>query len=106
MTHIVELAFPDDTKPFHMFTDACQIGHGVVVVQWDNNQTYRIVAMYSQCHNPAEQALHITELDCSAANFGFHKCRLLLLGHKVHLYTDSIALRYVFNKPTLSPKLT
>jgi hypothetical protein len=29
-----------------------------------------------------------------------------LLGHKVHLYTDSIALRYVFNKPTLSPKLT
>jgi hypothetical protein len=105
-TDIVELAFPDDTKPFHMFTDACQIGRGVVVVQWDDNQRYHIVAMYSQRHNPAEQALHITELECSAANFGFHKCRLLLLGRKVHLYTDSIALRYVFNKPTLSPKLT
>jgi hypothetical protein len=44
---IVQLAFTDDTKPFHMFTDACQIGLGVVVVQWDDRQKYNIVALYS-----------------------------------------------------------
>ena len=55
------LAFPDFTKPFHIYTDASNIALGAVIMQED-----RPLAFYSRKMNDAQQKYTTGEQECTA----------------------------------------
>ena len=60
------LAHPDFTKPFHLQTDASNVGLGAVLLQSDDNDQLRPIAYISRSLTKSEQNYSTTKKELLA----------------------------------------
>ena len=91
------LAHPDETRPYHLFTDASRVGLGAVLSQEGDETTGFLhpVEFASRVVRGAEVRYSVPELDCLAVVWALRKFRHLVLGTALTVYTDHAALRQV-----------
>ena len=83
---------PDLTKPFQLWTDACERGFGAVLEQKTVEGDRHPIAYASRATNEAEHKYAPTELEVAALVFALEHFQVYLLGNKVTVYTDHQAL--------------
>lgn len=92
------LIFPDPNKQYHVFTDASDIGIGVVLSQEDEEGMERPVCFLSRKLKPAEVRYPVVERELLAVIYALQKLRRYLLDKTFILFTDNTAVRYLFAK--------
>jgi hypothetical protein len=95
------LAYPQCDREFTLYTDASDVGLGVVLSQHDDNGIERVVAYASRSLRPRERNYATTEKEALAIHYGTQYFRLYLLGVKFTITTDPNALRWL---NTIEPK--
>ncbi|CAB4036075.1 Hypothetical predicted protein, partial [Paramuricea clavata] len=95
------LAYPQFDREFTLYTDASDVGLGVVLSQYDDNGIERVVAYASRSLTPRERNYATTEIEALAIHYGTQYFRLYLLGRKFTIVTDHNALRWL---NTIKPK--
>ena len=95
------LAYPKFDREFTLYTDASDVGLGVVLSQHDDSGTERVVAYGSRSLTPRERNYATTEKEALAIHYGTQYFRLYLLGRKFTIVTDHNALRWL---NTIEPK--
>ena len=91
------IAYPDNSKPFILHTDASNEGIGGTLSRIKKDGLEHPIAFISRSLNPAERNYSTTEKVLLAAQLCMHKLRHLLFGQRFDLYTDHQALRSIFN---------
>ena len=89
LENTANLAFPDSSKPYHLYVDASQYAIGATLNQDDSNGRLRIIACCSKKLNQAEQNYPTQEKELLALHYVLGHWRHYLLGPKVYVYTDS-----------------
>ena len=95
------LAYPKFDREFTLYTDASDVGLGVVLSQHDDSGTERVVAYGSRSLTPRERNYATTEKEALAIHYGTQYFRMYLLGRKFTIVTDHNALRWL---NTMEPK--
>ena len=86
------LTFPDGSKMFTVYTNACGTGLSAVLMQEG-----RVVA-YGGRQLKAHEKNYLThDLELAAIIFALKSWRHYLLGEKFELYTDHKSLKYLFS---------
>ena len=93
--------YPDNSKPFLLYTDASTTGLGAVLAQAEGKDEY-VVAYASRTLSPAERNYGITELECLAVIWGVKYFRQYLYGTSFTIITDHSALKWLLNSSTES----
>jgi len=88
----VVLAFPDFQKPFHLRTDASEVGCGAVLYQKDHNGRELPISFISRSLSKAERNYHAAERECLCIIWALKKYEHYLDGIPFHLETDNRAL--------------
>lgn len=89
------LAYPKFDREFTLYTDASDVGLGVVLSQRDDNGVDRVIAYGSRSLTPRERNYATTEKEALAIHYGTQHFRLYLLGRKFKIVTDHSALRWL-----------
>ena len=92
------LAHPDFTKPFHLQTDASNVGLGAVLLQSDDNDQLRPIAYISRSLTKAEQNYSTTEKEFLAIVWAFHRFHPYLHGSNTSVETDHQPLLSLIKK--------
>jgi transposase InsO family protein len=85
----VLLAFPNFSKPFHVYTDASDNQLGAVIMQED-----KPLAFYSRKLNSAQRRYTVTERELLSIVETLREFRNILLGQKLIVHTDHKNLTY------------
>ena len=95
------LAYPKFDREFTLYTDASDVGLGVVLSQRDDSGLERVIAYGSRSLTPRERKYATTEKEALTIHYGTQYFRLYLLGRKFTIVTDHNALRW---PNTMEPK--
>jgi transposase InsO family protein len=98
------LRLPDFTKTFCVYTDASKVGLGAVLAQSYGNEDLPVLFI-SRKLQAAERNYSTTEQELLAVVFACKHLRRFLLGTHFTLYSDHLALKFLFNKPDPLPRL-
>jgi len=90
------LAFPDFERPFHVATDASDVGLGAVLYQLDDGGRARPIQFLSRTLLGAEKNYTVTEREGLAIVTAVGRFRHFLLGRCFTLVTDHAALKHIF----------
>uniref|UniRef100_A0A914DN60 RNA-directed DNA polymerase n=1 Tax=Acrobeloides nanus TaxID=290746 RepID=A0A914DN60_9BILA len=98
---------PNYDAPFHLFTDASQIGQASTLLQIDDiTKCYYVVAFFSRLLTDPEKRLPATHNELGAIVRSLRHFRGLLYLAKIIIHTDHKPLIYLFNKASTSAKLS
>lgn len=100
------LALYDHTAETQLHTDASQIGLAGILLQRKDSLPFRPVAYFSRQTTPDEQKFHAFELETLAVVCSLGKFRVYLLGIQFTIFTDCHALRTIFTKRDLVPRIS
>ncbi|XP_050908886.1 uncharacterized protein LOC127122625 [Lathyrus oleraceus] len=95
---------PDWSLPFEIMCDASDLAVGAVLGQ-RKDKLLHVIYYASHVLNPAQMNYATTEKELLAVVYAFDKFRSYLLGSKVIVYTDHVALKYLFAKQESKPRL-
>ncbi|CAN6547374.1 unnamed protein product [Malus baccata var. baccata] len=95
---------PDWSLPFELMCDASNYALGAVLGQRKDKRPHAIYYA-SRTLNDAQLNYSTTEKELLAVVFALDKFRSYLLGTKVIIYTDHVALKYLFTKKEAKPRL-
>ncbi|KAJ9541590.1 LOW QUALITY PROTEIN: hypothetical protein OSB04_028096 [Centaurea solstitialis] len=95
---------PDWDQPFEIMCDASDYAVGAVLGQRKNNH-FQPICYASRTLNDAQENYTTTEKELLAFVFAIEKFRSYLVLSKIIVYTDHSALKYLFAKPDVKPKL-
>lgn len=87
-------AFPNFALPFHLYTDASDLGLGAVLAQVQNNRE-RAIAYESRTLNASEKRHSATKKECLAVVWALKKFRPYLLCNHFHVLTDHHSLQWL-----------
>ena len=96
------LTFPDYNSPFHVFSDASNVGLGAVLMQRVTGK-FHPIAYASRALSPAERRYHTTDREMLAAVWALRHFRDIIQGYKVTLWTDHNPLTSMFNPSFKDP---
>jgi hypothetical protein len=83
------LSFPDYGRKCFLFTDASKYQIGAVVIQKNDDGTWRApIAFFSKKMNPAQQKYTVMEQELLSIVESLKFFRTMLLGHLIVIYTD------------------
>lgn len=99
------LAYPDHTKDFFLYTDACGKGLGAALMQYDVRNKLQPLAYASRTLNKAESNYSTTHLEALAVVWALRHFRDIIYGYNIHVRTDHAAVVELFNTKTLTGKL-
>lgn len=97
MTSAPVLAIPNGKSKFEVYTDACIVGLGAVLMQ-----NGRAIAYASWQLKPHERNYATHDLELVAIVFALKIWRHYLLGEKFELFTDHKPLKYLFSQKDLN----
>ena len=97
LTSAPVLAVPDGKSKFEVYTDACIVGLGAVLMQ-----NGRVIAYASRQLKPHEKNNATHDLELLAIVFALKIWRHYLLGEKFELFTDHKPLKYLFSQKDLN----
>ncbi|WZZ77549.1 hypothetical protein YC2023_098121 [Brassica napus] len=95
---------PNWDLPFEIMCDASDYAVGAVLGQKKDGKTH-VIYYASQTLNDAQMRYATTEKEMLAIVFAFQKFRSYLVGSKVIVYTDHVALRHLLAKKDAKPRL-
>ena len=95
---------PDWSLPFEIMCDASDYAVGAVLGQ-TKDKKHHAIAYASKTLMGAQLNYATTEKDLLAAIFAIDKFRSYLVGAKVIIYTDHVALKYFLTKKDTKPRL-
>ncbi|CAN6677798.1 unnamed protein product [Malus baccata var. baccata] len=95
---------PDWSIPFELMCDASDYALGAVLGQNKNKQPH-VIYYASRTLNNAQLNDSTTEKELLAVVFALDKFRSYLIGTKVIVFTDHVALKYLFTKKEAKPRL-
>ncbi|CAL2255753.1 unnamed protein product [Prunus armeniaca] len=95
---------PDWDLPFEIMCDASDYAVGAVSGQ-RRNKSLLVIYYASRSLNDAHQNYTTTEKELLAVIFSLDKFRPYLIGAKVIVYTDHLALKYLLSKKDAKPRL-
>ena len=98
------LAFPDFERDFTLCTDASATGLGAVLMQPDKHGKMRAIAYASRLLNKAELNYAVTHKEALAVVWALRHFRDLILGFRIHVFTDHYAVTELFNGHSLTGK--
>ncbi len=84
------------SRDFILYTDASVFGIGAVLMQKDSLCKHRVLAYASRLLNKAEQNYEVTKRESFAVIWALRHFRELILGYKIHVYTDNYAVTETF----------
>ena len=91
------IVLPDGSKTFIVYTDACGIGLGIVLMQEGR------VICYGGRQLKAQEKNYLThDLELAAIIFALKSWRHYLFGERFELYTDHKSLKYLFSQKDLN----
>ncbi len=100
------LQFPDWNRPFHIATDASQLGIGAVLFQPDPETNHmQPVAYAGRSFSRAEKNYEVTRQELVALAWGIHHFDCYLRGKPFHAYTDHAPITGLLKKRDLSGQL-
>ncbi|CAN6562526.1 unnamed protein product [Malus baccata var. baccata] len=95
---------PDWSTPFELMCDASDYAIGAVLGQRKNKLPH-VIYYASRTLNDAQLNYSTTEKELLAVVFALDKFRSYLIGTKVIVFTDHAALKYLFTKKEVKPRL-
>ncbi|RDX70206.1 Retrovirus-related Pol polyprotein from transposon 17.6, partial [Mucuna pruriens] len=100
------LQAPNWDLPFELMCDASNSALGAVLGQRARvGQPVHVIAYASRTMDPAQQNYTTTKMELLAIVFILDKFRSYLLGSKIIMFSDHVALRYLLKKPDAKPRL-
>ncbi len=99
------LQFPNNKKPFTLYTDASLLGLGAVLMQPYSRSKPGAITYASRSLNHAEGNYAVTHLESLAIVWALRKFRDLIYGYPVIVYTDHLPVTYLFKDKQLSGHL-
>jgi transposase InsO family protein len=91
------LAFPDFTRPFHVCTDASNVGIGAVLSQFDG-KLERVICYASRALTEREKKFDPFEKEALGCVWATRKFKSYIFASKFVLHTDHQALKNIFNR--------
>ncbi|GKB36650.1 reverse transcriptase domain-containing protein [Tanacetum coccineum] len=95
---------PNWNLPFKLMCDTSDFALGAVLGQ-KNGKNFHPIYFASKTLNPAQQKYTITEKEIMAVVFAFDKFRSYLILSKTIVHTNHSALRHLFKKQDVKPRL-
>ena len=95
---------PNWEQPFEIMCDASNFAVGAVLGQRKEGKPY-IIYYASKLLDEAQINYTTTEKELLAIVYAFNKFRAYLVGHKVIVYSDHAALKYLLSKKDAKPRL-
>uniref|UniRef100_A0A914HZ71 RNA-directed DNA polymerase n=1 Tax=Globodera rostochiensis TaxID=31243 RepID=A0A914HZ71_GLORO len=100
------LRFPDYTKPFHIFTDASNVGQGGALMQKDEeSKAFHAVAYCSRTLSASERKWPTVQVELGAIIYALRQFRPFIYMGNVELHTDHKPLAYLLQKADAHPNL-
>ena len=98
------MTVPNWSQPFEVMCDASDFAIGAVLGQ-KRDKLFRAIYYASRTLNEAQLNYTTIEKEMIAVVFACDKFRSYLFGTKVIVFTDHTALRYLFGKKDVKPRL-
>ncbi|KAL1299995.1 hypothetical protein AAHE18_18G148100 [Arachis hypogaea] len=98
------ISAPDWTLPFELMCDASDHAIGAVLGQ-RHDKLLHVIYYASRVLNDAQKNYTTTEKELLAVVYAIDKFRSYLVGSKVIVYTDHVALKYLLTKQDSKPRL-
>nr|CAD2205202.1 unnamed protein product [Meloidogyne enterolobii] len=93
------LIFPDYSKPFHIFCDASQVGHGGALMQWDEEKkVYGVICYCSRTLSNAERNWPPVQIELGAIIFALRQFKPFIFMSSIELHTDHKPLAFLLKK--------
>ncbi|RDY04855.1 Retrovirus-related Pol polyprotein, partial [Mucuna pruriens] len=106
LTYASILQAPNWDLPFELMCDASNSELGAVLDQRARvSQPVHVIAYASRTMDSAQQNYTTTEKELLAIVFALDKFRSYLLGSRIIIFFDHVALRYLLKKPDAKPTL-
>jgi hypothetical protein len=99
------MAHPDPSKPYLLFTDACNYAVGAILCQTDDNGVERVVQYVSHQLAGAQLRWATIEKEAYAVVYAIGKLRPYLYGAQFTVYTDHKPLSSLFTKEFNNTKI-
>jgi len=94
----------DVTKPFNLYCDRSDCAVGTVLTQQDNCGFERAISFISQKLNATQRWVTIEKEACSIL-WALTKLKEVIIGSKIHIFTDHNPLTYLTESMSKSAKL-
>ena len=88
------VAYPDFSVPFRLYTDASNIGLGVILAQKQEGRE-RIICCASRTLDKSEQNYSATEKECLAVVWGIKNFHNYLIANHFKVYTNQYSLQWL-----------
>lgn len=92
-------------KPFHLQTDASDMGLSGILYQIDDDNQIRIISLTSRVLTDVETRYTTSEKELLAIIYSFIKFRMYLIGWKFEVQTDHQALTFLLSTPYQNSRL-
>lgn len=86
--------------------DASASGYGGILMQRQNDGSWRPISFWSQRTTPAESKYHSFELECLACVYAIKRFHVYLAGLKFRIVTDCDSYRMTLNKKDVNPRIS
>jgi hypothetical protein len=106
LVHAPYLFSPRSDLPFHVATDASDVGIGAVLYQLDKDGTILHNGFMARALSKSERNYQITKKELLAVIFALNKFHQHLWGRHFTLYTDHKALVYIHSQRDLNAMLS
>ena len=98
------MTVPDWSQPFEVMCDASDFAIGAMLGQ-KRDKLFRAIYYASRTLNETQLNYTTIEKEMLAVVFACDKFRSYLIGTRVIVFTDHVALRYLFGKKDTKPRL-
>ena len=99
------MAYPDQRKPYRLYTDACGYAIGAILVQTDDDGVERVIQYLSHQLSSVQRRWATIEKEAYAVVFAMTRLRPYLYGAKFKVLTDHKPLKSLFTAEMQNTKI-
>ena len=96
---------PDTSKPYKLYTDACDYAVGVILVQVSDNGVEKVIQFVSYVLSPTQRRWATIEKECYSVLFAIMRLRAYLYGADFVVYTNHKPLKSLFTQQMNNTKV-